>query len=208
LPLRLALAAVSGVLCALLFRWNLETMWLGLGWFYYGTGGVLFGIAVLCPYLVAGPRVVLRALALIGASTLSYFCAVTIALSAEDWFSVEPATSFLLASFIGVTIVLVAARILIPLRVTATFWFLGLVASLVGGGAIVAGFLLADTTLSTILSFCLWQMLACVAIYRQPDDAESGLFAGFFRTRGRFSVVPGWMKLTHSTLRKLSAARA
>jgi hypothetical protein len=143
-----------------------------------------------------------RGLALIAASALSYFCAVTTALDADTWFSVAPLTSFLLASFIGVSIVLVAVRLLIPLRVTAAFWFLGLAASLVGGAAMYAGFeVLGDTTLSTVVSFCVWHVLACIAIYRgrQSTDAQTGLLATFARTRGRFSIVPGWLKLSHSS---------
>ena len=100
------------------------------------------------------------------------------------------------------TIVLVAVRILIPLRVTAAFWFLGLVASLVGGVAMYAGFeVFGDTTLSNVVSFCVWHTVACIAIYRgrQPNDARDGLLAAFARTGGRFSIVPGWMNLRHST---------
>src|SRR6185503_10340776 len=152
LPMRLALAAVSGVLCALHFRWSLDSAWLDYGLLDFGIAGALFGVAVLCPYLIAGRGLMTRALALIGASALSYFCAVTTALNADAWFSVAPVlTAFLLASFIGVTIVLAAVRILIPLRVTVAFWFLGLAASLVGGAAMYAGFeVLGDTTLCTV----------------------------------------------------------
>ena len=200
LPMRLVLAVVSGVLCALQLRWSLgrDGVWFDFGWLDFGIAGALFGLAVLCPYLKAGDRLMTRALALIGASALSYFCAMMTALSADSWLSVPRVTAFLLGSFIGVTIVLVAARILIPLRVTAAFWFLGLVASLVGGAAMYAGFeVFGDTTSSTIVSFCVWHMLACIAIYRghQSTDAESGLLAAFARTRGRFSIVPGWMRL-------------
>jgi transcriptional regulator with XRE-family HTH domain len=205
LPLRLALAVVSGVSCALQLRWSLgrDGVWFDFGWLDFGIAGALFGVAVLCPYLKAGPGLMMRALALIGASALSYFCSMMTALNADTWFSVARVTSFVLASFIGVTIVLVAARILIPLRVTATFWLLGLAAALIGGAAMYAGFeVLGDTTLSTVVSFCVWHMLACIAIYRgrQSNDAQSGLLADFARTRGRFSIVPGWMKLSHSTL--------
>jgi len=206
LPMRLALAVVSGVLCALHLRWNVhDSGWLvlGFGLLDFGIGGALFGVAVLCPYLRPGNGLMTRSLALLGASALSYFSAVTTALNADAWFSVAPVTSFLLASFVGVAIVLVAARILIPLRVTAAFWCLGLVASLLGGVTMYAGFeVFGDTTLSTVVSFCVWHMLACLAIYRghQSNDAQSGLLAAFARTRGRFSIVPGWMKLSHSTL--------
>jgi len=203
--MRLALAVVSGVLCALQLRWSLgrDGVWFDFGWLDFGIAGALFGVAVLCPYLRAGRGLMMRALALIGASALSYFCAMTTALNADTLFSVARVTSFLLASFIGVTIVLVAAKILIPLRVTAAFWFLGFAASLVGGAAVYAGFeVFGDTTLSNVVGFCVWHLLACIAIYRgrQSSDAESGLLAAFARTRGRFSIVPGWMRLSHSTL--------
>jgi hypothetical protein len=108
----------------------------------------------------------------------------------------------MLASFIGVIIVLVAARILIPLRVTAAFWLLGLAASLVGGAGMYAGFeVLGDTTLRNVVGVSVWHVAACLAIHlgRQSNEDESVL-ASFARTRGRFSIVPGWMKLSHSGL--------
>lgn len=204
LPVRLALAVVSGVLCALHFRWSFDGPWLDDRWPHYVIAGVLFGVTVLCPYLRSGHRFMMRALALIGASALSYFFAVMTVLNADAWFPVAPVlTSFLLASFIGVTIVLVAARILIPLQVTVAFWFLGLVASLIGGVAMYAGFeVFGDTVLSNVVGYCVWHILACMAIYRghRSNDAQSGLLAAFTRTRGRFSIVPGWMNLSHSAL--------
>ena len=202
LPIRVALAVVSGVLCALAFRWRNNAGWLDFGSLDFVMAGALFAVAVLCPYLRAGHGLTMRAVGLIGASGLSYFCAVTTALSGDSWFGVRPLTSFVLASLVGVAIVFVAARILIPLRVTAAYWLLGLAASLVGGVAMYAGFeVFGDSTLSTVVSFSLWHVLACIAIYRghQSNDAESGLLAAFARARGRFSIVPGWMRLSHST---------
>lgn len=203
LPLRLALAAFSGVLVALHFRWSfyaMETPGFGFQWLDMGIAGALFGVTVLCPYLRFGHGLIMRALALIGASASSYTCAI-MALSAEEWFSFAPGLmSFLFASFIGVTIVLVAAIIFIPLRVTAAYWFLGLMASLIGGAAMYAGFEFdfSDSPLGTVVSFCVWHMMVCIAIYRghQSNDVESGLLATLMRTRGRFSIVPGWMKLS------------
>jgi len=67
-------------------------------------------------------------------------------------------------------------------------------ALLVGGVAMYAGFeVFGDTTLSTVGSFCVWHILACIAIYRgrQSNDAQSGILAAFARTRGRFSIVLG-----------------
>lgn len=202
LPMRLALAVASGALCAIHLRWSLGGGWLAYGLLDFGMPGALFGAAVLCPYLRAGHGLIARALGLVGASALSYFCAVTTALNADSWFAVAPVTAYLLASFIGVTIVLVAARVLIPLRVTAAFWFLGLAAGVVGGVAVYTGFeVLGDTTLSTVFGFGVWHTLACMAIDRgrQSSDADSGLLAAFARARGRFSIVPGWLRLSHST---------
>lgn len=201
LPMRLALALVSGALCALHFRWRaFNAGWsLGFEWFDYAITGALFGAAVLCPYLRSGPGLATRALGLMGASALSYYCAMMVATFAGGFTLV----SFLLASFTGVTIVLVAAKLLIPLRVTAAFWLLGFAASLVGGTAMYAGFeVFGDTTLSTVVSYCVWHMAACIALYHghQRNDAQSGLLADFARTRARFSIVPGWLKLSHPLL--------
>jgi transcriptional regulator with XRE-family HTH domain len=196
LPMRLALALVSGALCALHFRWRAfhESYSLGFEWFDYGITGALFGAAVLCPYLRFGPGLVARALGLIGASALSYYCAMLAATFAGGFTFL----ALLLASFTGVAVVLLAAKFMIPLRVTAAFWFLGCVASLVGGAAIYAGFeVFGDTTLSNIAGYCVWHMGACLAIYRgrQSNDAQSGLLADFAKARARFSIVPGWLKL-------------
>ena len=203
LPVRLALAVVSGVACALLFRWRFGVGWLDLGWLDFAIPGALFGAAVLCPYLSPGRGLTLRALALTGASALSYFCAVITVLNADAWFPVAPVLMpYLLASVIGVSIILVAARILIPLRITGTFWLLGFAASLAGGVAMYAGFeVFGDTTLSNIVGYCGWHILTCLAIYRgrNSHDAERGLLAAFMRSRGRFSIVPGWMSLHHPT---------
>jgi len=199
LPARLVLAAISGVLCALLFRWRLNVGWFGFGWQDCGAAGALFGLAVLCPYLSAGRGLAMRALALIGASALSYFCAVMTVMNADVWFpAASVLASYLLASLIGVSIVLVATKLLIPLRVTAAFWLLGLMAGVVGGTAMYAGFeVLGDTALSTVAGFVIWHLLACLSIYRgqQSDDARSGWLAALAKARGRFSIVPGWMRL-------------
>jgi DNA-binding XRE family transcriptional regulator len=202
LPIRVALAVLSGALCALHLRWTLSSGWgLSFGLLDFAVAGALFAVAVLCPYLRAGHGLVMRSVALIVVSALSYFCAIATALNGDSWFSTSALTAYVLASFVGVTIILVAAKILIPLRVTAVFWFLGLAASLVGGLAMYAGFeILGDSTLSTVAGFCVWHILACIAIYRghQSNDAESGLLAAFARARGRFSIVSGWMRLGHS----------
>lgn len=195
LPLRLALAVVSGALCALLFRWR---GWLGFGSVLdYAISGALFGLTVLFPYLRPGRGLALRAVALVGASALSYFCAVTVALTADSWLPVAaPLSSYLLASCIGVTIVLVAARLIVPLRVTPAYWWLGVVASGAGGAAMYAGLeVFGDSVLAAVAAYCGWHVLACVAVYRghRPSDAHGGWLAAFAKARGRFSIVPGWM---------------
>jgi hypothetical protein len=201
---RLALAVISGVLCALLFRGSLDQLAFDFGWLDYLTAGTLFGMTVLWPYLRLGHGLMMRALTLIGASALSYFCAVMTALNADAWFPVAPVlTSFLVASSIGVTIVLVTARVLVPLQVSSVYWLLGGLASLLGGAAMYAGFeVFGDTTLSTVVSYCVWHALVCIAVYKghNSSDAPVGFLAALIRTRGRFSIVPGWMKLIHSTM--------
>lgn len=197
LPMRLALALISGALCALHFRWRAfhESYSLGFEWFDYAITGALFGAAVLCPYLRSGPGLAMRALGLIAASALSYFSAMNVAAFAGGFTFI----ALLLASVTGVAVVLVAAKILIPLRVTAAFWLLGFVASLVGGAAIYAGFeVFGDTTLSNIAGYCVWHMGACIAIYhgRHTNDAQSGLLANFAQAQTRFSIAPGWLKLS------------
>ncbi len=204
LPMRVALAVGSGALCALLFRWRLDNGWMGFGLPDVGASGASFGAAILCPYLVPGRRLIARALALIGASAFSYFCAVLVFLNADSLFSVsDELAAFLLASFVGVTIVFIAAKLLIPLRVTAAFWLLGLAASLVGGLAMYAGFhLLGDTVFTNVAGFSVWHVAACLAIHRgrASSDAESGLLAAFAKARGRFSIVAGWMNRSCSSL--------
>jgi hypothetical protein len=203
-PMKVSLAGVSGALCALQFRWRLDAGWLGFGVLDFAVPGALFGAAILCSYLVPGRRLIARALALIGASAFSYFCAMMVFLNVDTWFAVaRDLAGFVLASFVGVTIVLVAARFLIPLRVTAAFWFLGLAASLVGALAMYAAFeLLGDTVGSNVVAFSVWHVAACLAIHRgrASSDAESGLLAAFAKARGRFSIVPGWLRLGHSNL--------
>ena len=196
LPIRLALAAISGVLCALHFHWRSFNAGYSLGfeWFDFGLAGALFGAAVLCPYLRSGSGLIIRAFGLIAASALSYYFAVAVAILAGGF----TLSSLLLASVTGVTVVLIAARFLVPLRVKLAFWLLGLVASLVGGVAMYAGFeIFGDTTWSRGFGYTVWHMAACLAIYcgHQSNDVESGLLAAFVRTRGRFSIVLGWLKL-------------
>lgn len=199
LPLKLALALLSGVFCALQFRWSYLPDWgssLGIGfdWIDFAIAGTVFGLAVLCPYLRPGRGLVIRALGLSGGSALAYALAMT-----APWsLPASELTAYMLASFTGFTIVLVAVKILVPLRVTAAFWLLGVTASLVGGAIMYAGLtMFDDTSGSTIISFCIWHMLVCISIDRgrHTGDAQSGLVAAFARARGRFSIVPGWLKL-------------
>lgn len=196
LPIRLVLAVISGTLCAVQFRWR---GLFGFGdWTDFLIAGAFFGLAVLCPYLQPGRRLAVRAIALIGASALSYFFAFWTAVNAgEQWFLEGGAyMPYMIGSCVGVAIVLVATRFLIPLRVTATFWLLGVVASLAGGAVMYVGLeVWGDKTWSAIVGYCGWHVLACLAIYRghRSGDAKNGLLAAVARTRGRFSIVPGWM---------------
>ena len=204
LPIRLALAVVSGILCAFHFRSSYFSDWgspdFGFQWFDFGIAGGLFAVTVLCPYLRPGNGLILRSLGLIGASALSYFCAILI-LEGEDWLPIESEFgALMLASAVGVSIVLVAARFLIPLQVTARYWFLGLAASIAGAAAMYVGLEIFDfSPVSMAVSYSAWHVFACVAIYygHRSSDAENGMLATLVQARGRFSIVPGWMRLEH-----------
>ncbi len=157
LPLRLLLAAVSGVGCALSLEWAALAF---LDWPYIGFAGLLFGGAVLCPYLRPGTGVAWRAIALIAASSLSYSCALWIVINPYEWLgasSMESPQGFLLASFVGAGIVLGAARLLIPLQTTIAYWLFGALT--------YAADRMTGSLMSTAGGFVAWHVSMCLAIH-------------------------------------------
>lgn len=210
LPLRLSLALLSGLLCALHFHWRFYAGFgIGFQWFDFGIAGALFALAVLCPYLSAGPGLILRAFALIAASAVSYYCAIMLTLNAESWLQLKfGAGSFVLGSCVGIGVVFAAATILIPLRLGPASWFSALAASVPGGMAMYAAFEFSDTLAGNLISFSIWHVLACLALRysRDSHDAHSGWLADFAQHHGRFSLVPGWLTLGSPILARLRPA--
>jgi transcriptional regulator with XRE-family HTH domain len=176
-PRRIAFAALSGAAVALYldsrdgfagFAASDGPLWSQL--LDYLLPACMFAAAVLCPELQAGRRFVRRALALIAASSLSFFVAVSIALEAPRWlddpaWSLPTPLSALLASAAGAGIVLIAARRLIGVERPARFWTVGVLAAALGGIAMYFGLALYEERFAiTAASFAVWHMLLCFAL--------------------------------------------
>lgn len=170
LPVRLLLAIASGAACGIAFDSSLgpldflEPLYAG-----YALGGLLFAATVLWPHLERGRGTAWRALALTAASTLSYFLAVsTVLVVPPAWLGaerIESAQAFVLASAVGAAVVLAAVRILVPLRVTAAYWVLGALASVLGGVGLYAAAGLDGSNLGAATGFAAWHVAMCLAIH-------------------------------------------
>ena len=188
LPVRLLLAAASGVVAGLFLENSLGSPWLD-----YAVSAAVFAAAVLWPYLRKGRGLAWRALALVGASALSYGTAVELGEYAEGAMPSGPwdpgVGAVLLASFVGAAVVLIAARFVVPLRVTARYWAFGAVAAVVGAAAMYAG-LDGFNTLGFMLGSAAWQMCVCLALFagRRANDGEDQLFSRAISRWGRLTL--------------------
>lgn len=133
----------------------------------YLVPGGLFAAAVLIPELTASRGFVRRALGLVLASAASFFAAVTFAIEGDAWLGLngsgwDPSIySLLLASIVGVAIVLAATCWLVGVDRPLRLWTTGMIAAVLGGVAIHGGFLASSFE---IASFAVWHMLLCLAI--------------------------------------------
>jgi hypothetical protein len=129
----------------------------------YGLSGLVFAAGVLFPYLKRGDRVLIRGLALVIASGVSYYCAVWLALEgpfagSDSWIS------FVIGSVAGAAIVMFALLLATPVRVSREYILFGLVAGLVGGP--ITFFTLPQDDLSPVLAgHATWHSLVGLAIY-------------------------------------------
>lgn len=159
LMMKLFLAAVSGFTVSLLYKIGPSESH-PVGWFLqYGMAGALFAITVLWPYLHRDATCIYRGAGLIVASVLSYWLSVRIV---GEWHS-SPFI-FLLASAAGMSIVIVALRLLVPLPGSLSYVAPAILASIIGGIAMDAA-AANDTMLSMLLGFVTWHMSAAAAIH-------------------------------------------
>ena len=177
LPFRLLLAIASGAACGIAFDSSLGPLDFPYGGF--ALGGLLFAATVLWPHLAWDSGRLWRAFALIAASTLSYFLAVSTVVDVPpSWLGserIESPQAFMLASAVGAAVVLTAARILLPLRVSAAYWVLGALASVVGGVGLYAGGMgLTSDTLGAAAGFASWHVAMCLAIHFGGETSAVG----------------------------------
>ncbi len=178
--IKLVLAAVSGALVSLsdiVCEWlPVSNEW--LDWLLgYGVPGTLFAVAVLWPYLKRDRSFYFRGAALIASSVLSYWCAYQTAMEL-GW---DGPTSrwefegdfFIIASFFGVVIVLLAVKLLIPLRWSLVYVLLGLVASVLGG-LVFVWFSNDESWLASMIPYALWHSIVCAAIHFGSPSTEDG----------------------------------
>lgn len=175
LPIRIILAVVSGIGCFLTQVWIelvslngiVETI------SFYALPGLLFAAGVLFPYVSRSRFRLCRALGLIAASAASYWCAVTIAVMTMTLNGSAMSFSLSLygvitASVIGALIVMGALVLLAPIRISAMYVVLGLLASISGG------LIMFNTGIQMIAGYAAWHVLMCLAIYFGTPSTSAG----------------------------------
>ena len=181
LPVRLLLAIASGILVPLLIAMyppgsgSSDT-----GGMMYAEVlrnlfcGALFGATVLCPYLPRDGRLFRRSIGLTLASAVSFQSAY---MAAIQLLGFSELLAFLVASSVGVAILVFAVRFVVPLKLKNSIWLPIIGASLIGGTAIFIGlWKLSDfefATITTISGFCVWHCLLSLVFYfgRPVDEA-------------------------------------
>ena len=178
--IKLVLAAASGALImvhAVVHDW-LPTSNKWLDWLLgYGVPGTLFAVAVLWPYLKRDRSFYFRGAALIASSVLSYWCAVQPVVDAA-WKGPSPRWDFegdiyIIGSFFGVAIVLLAVKLIIPLRWSLVYVLLGLIASVLGG-LVFVWLSDEDSWLIGMIVYALWHSIVCAAIHFGSPSTEDG----------------------------------
>ena len=164
---RLLLAAVSGLCWAFLItEWEPGESTV-LGFLKGILPGVFFAAGVLFPYLKRHRFVWLRVLGLIMLSWLSFISAILVGAWVDSersnfWESQNiDAVAYVSASLVGAFIVLIGARIIIPLRHTVVLAIAGLVAGIIGGLVFIS--LNSDSMF--VLAVMAWHTLMAAAIY-------------------------------------------
>jgi len=172
---RITLACLSGIVVGFVF---FDDVYGGpFDWLiYYGFPGIAFAAGVLFPYLKSGDRRLLRSVGLVLASSVSFHCAVWVALNVAQipgsFMSVSTWISFTLASLTGATIIIVAVVLIAPIRASLALLLLGLFASLIGGQ--VAFATLMKNLPVSFVGYMAWHTLIAVAIYFGTPSTVAG----------------------------------
>ena len=161
---KIGLAALSGLSCFFILAWEPELTSVFEFLLGYGLSGLLFAVGVLFPYLGRDRGLAYRGLVLIVVSVVGYWCAVR----AFAWGDGFPgAGSFIVASFVGASIVLTGSRLIVPLHGSVRLAVTGLAAATVGG--LVFASLDYD---QFYVAFMAWHVLMTAAIH----IAQSGIW--------------------------------
>jgi len=196
LRVRIILAVVSGLACALVYFLpkNVEIavdpkIGEATG---YGLIGLLFAAGVLFPYVGPGKLRYVRYLGLFLASVVGYWCASWLALhgpgSADnpfpgggDW---PTPLSVTVGSVAGASIVMLALVLIAPIRSSFAYVLLGVLAA-VGGGLLsvvsieITANLFREVFLSLGAAHAVWHTLVCLAIYfGTPSTSAGARFSG------------------------------
>ena len=166
LDVKLVLAAISGALVGLIALQDSEDIgWLASFFYFYGVSGALFAISILWPYLQHDTRFLPKAFGLVGASVLSFWCA----LHTPDHIPGIPAfgstgsLQFIVASIIGAAIVFVAMKFIVPVKWSPRYLLSGVVAAVPAGWAFDA--LMNTPVLDIAASFIAWHCIVCAGLH-------------------------------------------
>lgn len=161
------LATVSGVACWWVAFFShigdSETILSALG--FCVLSGLLFALGVLFPYLRRGRSMMWRGAALVAVSALSYWCALIVINELKSPWGVPNVEDFIPASLVGALIVLLGAKLVIPLNHLGQIAISGLVAAVLGGLAFSAPPLWGTAEDSFILAYGAWHLLMAAAIH-------------------------------------------
>ncbi|MDH5741330.1 MAG: hypothetical protein OEY77_13495 [Nitrospira sp.] len=169
------LAFISGVACFGVFAsfgefaspWGEpDTILVALG--LYGMSGLLFTLGVLLPYLRRDRWILVRGFALVAVSTLSYRCAAYVVHALSGSAEVPTVVDLIAASSVGALIVILGAKLVIPLNHPRQLVVSGSVAAVLGGLAFSATPLFLATPLfhsGVVLAYGAWHMLMAAAIH-------------------------------------------
>jgi len=173
LPIRIILAVVSGIGCFLTQVWielvSLNELVEAIS--FYALPGLSFAAGVLFPYVSRSRFRLCRALGLFAASAASYWCAVGIAVMTINSSAMSFSLSLygvITASVIGALIVMGALVLLAPIRISAMYVVLGLLASISGG------LIMFITGIEMIAGYAAWHVLMCLAIYFGTPSTSAG----------------------------------